>query len=215
MRRAAHEALTKRVVQNYHPIQTKEATILASSLLSSSADVNLSKHFHRTGASAIMSIVYDYPTLESINDPAVKNIEDYVLRISHSIRSGGYLVDIFPWMMYIPERSRILLVVSICMLTYADKRFAKWKQQGLKQFTEDYAMFKGLLDRVRVDLVRSHPQCVIRSPDNTQNRPMEGPDQVSARLCCRTPSIVISVRQKCRTSQEYYSKYTWSILFGV
>ena len=156
MRRAAHEALTKRAVQNYHPTQTKEATILASSLLSSSADsdVDLPKHFHRTGASAIMSIVYDYPTLESINDPAVKNIEDYVLRISRSMRSGG-LVDIFPWMLYIPERSRILLVVSICMLTYAHKRFAKWKQQGLKQFAEDYAMFRGLLDRVRVDLVSS------------------------------------------------------------
>jgi len=215
MRRAAHGALTKRVVQNYYPIQTKEATILASSLLSSSADVDLPKHFHRTGVSAIMSIVYDYPTLESINDPAVKDIEDYVLRLGNSIRSGGYAVDIFPWMVYIPERSRILLVVSICMLTYAHKRFAKWKQEGLKQFTEDYAMFKGLLDRVRVDLVRSRPRCGIRSPDNTQNRPMERTDQVLAHLCCRTPSIVISVSQKCRTSQEYCSKYTWSVLFGV
>ena len=38
MRRAAHEALTKRVVRNYHPIQTKEATILALSLLSPSSE---------------------------------------------------------------------------------------------------------------------------------------------------------------------------------
>jgi hypothetical protein len=118
MRRAAHEALTKRAVQNYHPIQTKEAVILASSLISSSAGVDLPKQFHRTAASTIMSIVYDYPTLESVTDPGVKNIEDYVLRLSQAMRPGRYLVDLFPWMMYIPERSWILLMISICMLTY-------------------------------------------------------------------------------------------------
>ena len=117
MRRAAHEALTKRVVQNYHPIQTKEAIILASSLIKPSADIDLSQEFHRTAASTILSIVYDYPTLESINDPVVKNIEDYVLRLGKALRPGKYLVDILPWMMYIPERSLFLLIISICMLT--------------------------------------------------------------------------------------------------
>jgi len=51
-----------------------------------------------------MSIVYDYPTLESINDPAVKDIEDFILRISNAMKPGRYLVNIFPWMVYIPER---------------------------------------------------------------------------------------------------------------
>jgi len=138
MRRAAHEALTKRAVQKYYPIQTKDATILASSLISSSGDVDLlvdlPKHFHRAGASTIMSIVYDYPTLKSENDPAVKNIEDFMLRLGKAMAPGRYLVDVFPWMMHIPER------------------FAKWKQEGLKQFSEDNAMFRGLLDRVQVDI---------------------------------------------------------------
>jgi len=72
-------------------------------------------------------------------------------------------------------------------------------------------MFKGLLDRVQVDLVRSRSKRDIWSPNDTQHRPMEGTDQVSARLCCRTPSTIISVRQKCRTSQEYCSEYNdWS-----
>jgi hypothetical protein len=118
MRRAAHEALTKRAVQNYYPIQTKEATILAWSLVSSPANVDLPKQFHRAGASTIMSIVYDYPTLESMNDPAVSYIEDFMLRISNAMKPGSYLVDIFPWMMYIPERSCIFLIIPICMLTY-------------------------------------------------------------------------------------------------
>ena len=122
MRRAAHEVLTKRAVQNYYPLQTKEATILASSLISSSAGVDLPKQFHRTGASTIMSIVYDYPTLKSENDPAVKNIEDFMLRICDAMKPGRYLVDIFPWMMYIPERSWIRLMMPIRMLTFDSQK---------------------------------------------------------------------------------------------
>jgi hypothetical protein len=104
MRRAARDALTKRVVQNYHPIQAKEATILVSSLLSSTG-FNLENEFHRATSSAIMSIVYDYPTLESTDDPTLKKIEEYILRISHAGKPGSYFVDMFPWMLHIPERS--------------------------------------------------------------------------------------------------------------
>ena len=118
MRRAAHEALTKRAVQNYYPIQTKEATILASSLLSPSDGVSIEKGFHRLAASTILSIVYDYPTLQSIKDPILEKIEDYVLRISHAVTPGSYYVDIFPWMMYIPERSRTYSIVSMYILTH-------------------------------------------------------------------------------------------------
>ena len=114
MRRAAHEALTKRVVQNYRPIQTKEATILASSLLSPSDGLGRERQFHRLAASTILSIVYDYPTLESINDPILEKIEAYNLRISHAVTPGSFYVDFFPWMMYIPERSRIYPIVSRC-----------------------------------------------------------------------------------------------------
>ena len=41
IRRAAHEALTKRAVQNYHPIKTKEATILVSSILPISSKIGI------------------------------------------------------------------------------------------------------------------------------------------------------------------------------
>ena len=104
MRRAAHESLTKRVVQNYHPIQTKEATILVSSLLAPSADLKQDRHFKRLATSTIMSIVYDYPTIMSEHDHAVENIERYLDRLSSAFTVGSYFVDIFPWMNYIPAR---------------------------------------------------------------------------------------------------------------
>src|SRR5579863_4736187 len=136
MRRAAHEALTKRAVQNYYPIQTKEATVLTSSLLSSSASLNLENQFHRLTVSTILSVIYDYPTLESINDPIIETIEDYVLRLSHAIIPGSFYVDIFPWMMHIPKRSYIYSIVWLCILitgARSYKRLAKWKREGLKQ----------------------------------------------------------------------------------
>ena len=69
-----------------------------------------------------MSIVYDYPTLESENDPAVKNIEDFMFRICDAMKPGRYLVDILPWMMYIPERSWIRLMMPIRMLTFDSQK---------------------------------------------------------------------------------------------
>ena len=105
MRRAAHEALTKRAVQNYRPVQMKEATILVSSLLTPSAGLKQDGHFKRSAASTIMSIVYDYPTIVSEHDHAVEGIEKYNDRLSYTMTMGYYLVDIFPWMKHIPARS--------------------------------------------------------------------------------------------------------------
>jgi cytochrome P450 len=104
MRRASAEALTKRMVQKYQPIQTKEANILVSSLLTPSADLRQDRHFKRLAASTIMSIVYDYPTIMSEHDHVVEEIERYNDRLSHAFIVGSYFVDIFPWMNHIPAR---------------------------------------------------------------------------------------------------------------
>jgi cytochrome P450 len=110
-RRTAHEALTKREMPNYHPTQMKEATILVSSLLTPSADLKQDKHFKRLAASAIMSVVYDYPTVVSEQDHTIEIIEIYNDRVIHAMAMGSYLVDIFPWMNHIPERSRLFLFI--------------------------------------------------------------------------------------------------------
>jgi len=108
LRRVTHEALTKRALRNYHPIQMKEATILASSLLAPSANLKRDWHFKRLAASSLMSIVYNYPTIMSEHDHAIEKIEKYGDCLSHALLTGSYFVEIFPWMKYIPERSRLL-----------------------------------------------------------------------------------------------------------
>ena len=127
MRRAAHEALTKRAVQSYHPIQMKEATILVSSLLKRSASLEQEKHFKRLAASTMMSIIYDHPTIMSEHDHAVGKIKVYNDRMSHASNVGSYFVDIFPWMNYIPERSWL----SVCgLIVNADGQTKQDSQSG-------------------------------------------------------------------------------------
>ena len=94
-RRAAHEALTKSTIQNYHPIQMKEASILVSSLLMHSANQKLEKKFKRLAASIIMSIVYDYPTILSEHDDAVEKIKKCISRFTKAMLMGSYFVDMF------------------------------------------------------------------------------------------------------------------------
>jgi hypothetical protein len=139
MRRAAHEALTKRAVKTYNHIQTKEATILVSSLLIPSADLKQDKHFKRLAASTIMSIVYDYPTIMSEHDHAVEKIETYNERTGHAAGMGSYFVDIFPWMKHIPERSwhpsSRCLVMNTYGLTKPDSRNGSGMAYGHLQRT--------------------------------------------------------------------------------
>jgi len=102
MRRAQHEVLTKTVVRDYHPTFCKEAIILASSILKNPKA--LDQHFKRSSASATMSILYDYPTLEGEHDQTVTEINTFVERVSAAAAPGAYLVELLPWMIYIPER---------------------------------------------------------------------------------------------------------------
>ena len=104
MRRASHEALTKVAVQRYHPLQTKEATILVSALLANPE--NRTQHIQRAATSTIMSMLYDYPTLASAEDKAVQDMD----RTSHWVArtmAWFFIVEFVPWIMHIPQRSTI------------------------------------------------------------------------------------------------------------
>ncbi|KAH9175638.1 cytochrome P450 [Lactarius sanguifluus] len=133
-RRAAQATLSKEAVQEYYPVLTKEATVLVSALLTNSSSSDRTKHFQRAATSAIMSVLYDYPTLISGQDTAIKGIDNYNQRVEYAATPGSFLVESFPWMMYIPER------------------FAQWKREGLQQAAEHQEMFLRLLNRVRGDL---------------------------------------------------------------
>ncbi|KAH9070779.1 cytochrome P450 [Lactarius deliciosus] len=127
-RRAGHQVLTKAAVRGYHNVLRKEGILLTSALLANPGA--LEKHFQRATASATMTILYDYPTLETENDKNLKEILAYAERQSTTSAPGAYLVELFPWMLHIPER------------------FARWKYEGNRDFTRFNNLFKSLFDRV-------------------------------------------------------------------
>jgi hypothetical protein len=61
-------------------------------------------HFQRSSASATMSILYDYPTLENEHDKNLIGILDFIDRMSAAVAPGAHLVELFPWMVHIPAR---------------------------------------------------------------------------------------------------------------
>ena len=149
MRRATQEALSKTAVQRYHPILTKQATILASALLNKPE--NRDRHIQRAVASTIVSILYDSPTLTSKQDNAVQDIsKSFNLSLRAAVRTS--LVEFFPWMLYVPQMSRLFSAISSMHLTSKD-RFAKWKREALEQSAERAERFLRLFNRVKADIV--------------------------------------------------------------
>jgi hypothetical protein len=51
-----------------------------------------------------MSILYDYPTLETENDNTLKEIHAFNDHVSEAAAPGAHLVELFPWVMHIPDR---------------------------------------------------------------------------------------------------------------
>ena len=152
MRRAQHGMLTKSAVRDYYPTFCKEAIILASSILKNPKA--LEQHFNRSSASATMSILYDYPTLEDEHDKTVTEINIFIERMSAAVAPGAHLVEFLPWMIHIPERyASMLYIVCLKYLSKENSRFARWKREGLEHFRQHTALFNRCLNTVCDNIV--------------------------------------------------------------
>ncbi|KAI9441899.1 cytochrome P450 [Lactarius indigo] len=131
-RRLAVEGFSKSAAQNFHPIQNREAIMLALALMKSPP--NLVKYFHRHASSIMLSVNYHLPPVESEDDPRVVEVETHVRRLLREMHPGTRLVENLPWLRYIPSR------------------FAKWKRDAQHWFIHDSLMFQRLLGNVVNDL---------------------------------------------------------------
>jgi hypothetical protein len=94
MRKAASEKLSTSLVKEFYKTQMKEAVVQACDLLDKPA--RRDRHFHRTAASATLSIVYGHPTLTSEQDHIVRVINNFSERLFHAAPMGAHLVEFFP-----------------------------------------------------------------------------------------------------------------------
>ena len=65
---------------------------------------NLEKHLQRHASSIMLTVNYNFPPVESEDDPAVVGAVKYVERMMHEMRPGTRLVEFFPWLRYVPSR---------------------------------------------------------------------------------------------------------------
>jgi hypothetical protein len=76
--------------------------MLALVLIQSPSD--LIKHLQRHAASIMLSILYHLPPPDSENDPVVVEIREHIERWVRELQPGARLVDILPWLRYVPSR---------------------------------------------------------------------------------------------------------------
>ncbi|KAH8977256.1 cytochrome P450 [Lactarius hatsudake] len=136
-RRPAVEGFSKSVVPDFYPIQSREAIMLALSLMDSPP---MKKHFQRHAWSIILSINYHLPPVESEDDPVIVGVVNHMERAAHELRPGARLVEYFPWMRYVPSR------------------FAKWKRDAQYWFIQDSLRHERLLSKVADDLAKGIDQ---------------------------------------------------------
>ena len=101
-RRVAAEDFSRSVVQRFHPIQNREAIMLALVMMKS--PLNLEKHFNRHAWSIMLSVNYHLPPVKSEDDPSVVRANEHVRRMMYEVQPGTRLVEIFPWLRHIPSR---------------------------------------------------------------------------------------------------------------
>ncbi|KAF8260171.1 cytochrome P450 [Lactarius quietus] len=139
IRRVTVEGYSKSVANNFYPIQSREALMLALALIKSPPDAE--KHLQRHASSIMLSVNYHFPPVESEDDPVVDGVVKHSERIVYEMQPGARLVEFFTWMRHIPSR------------------FAKWKRDAEYWFVQDSLMFEGLLGKVANDLANGidHP----------------------------------------------------------
>ena len=94
------DGFSKTAVQQFHPIQNREAVMLALALMKGPPSP---KKFQRHMWSSLLTIIYNHPPAESEDDPAVAGVTNHILRIMHEVHPGMRLVEFFPSMKYIPS----------------------------------------------------------------------------------------------------------------
>ena len=136
MRKVAHEALSGSSAITFQPLQEKGAALLAARLLRTPEGWNA--HIGHIVASSMLAIIYRWSWVDPQTDSVVRQIFDLSHRIAYAAVPGNSSVDIFPWMIYMPEW------------------MAKWKRTGRACFRKDTDMFVSLMNHVKHRMVRTH-----------------------------------------------------------
>ena len=106
----------------------------------------------------MLSIVYNISTVSSADDPTVTTLNRFNELFVEYTSPGKYLIEFFPWMLYIPAS------------------FAKWKREAREARHYFTKLFEGMVQDVQHRIVRfylaSSPQLLTHTlQDQGDERP--------------------------------------------
>ncbi|KAG2137958.1 cytochrome P450 [Suillus clintonianus] len=106
MRRALHTHLQPKAAEGYHPLQMSHAKKTVLDILDDPR--NFQKHATTYAATTIIKITYGETTPASTIDIEVKEMRQFLDTFRLALRPGAYLVDLIPWLKYLPGYGRNL-----------------------------------------------------------------------------------------------------------
>ncbi|KAH9980243.1 cytochrome P450 [Lactifluus volemus] len=136
MRKASNELFSKESIERFHENQIAEAVLLVSDSLAKPAQ--LEQNFRRSSASTALSVIYGHPTTISEENHIAGLINDFVHCIARAACPGTHLVEVFPWMRFIPSR------------------LAKWKRYAETWHKKISEMFEGLIEPVKIKVAEGN-----------------------------------------------------------
>ncbi|KAF5368991.1 hypothetical protein D9758_002839 [Tetrapyrgos nigripes] len=149
MRRAGESALGVRSSSHYHGMQTNETVLLAYDILNKPD--NWTYHVQRSAASAILSLVYAIPSIQSPEDPTFAFMDDFLTRSTAALL---HVIDAFPILDKLPGF------------------IARWRHNAGKDFQRFTGVFEEMYLRIKNKFVDGMEQrssfCAILA--ETQDR---------------------------------------------
>ncbi|KAG1782292.1 cytochrome P450 [Suillus placidus] len=99
-RRALHTHLQPKSAEAYQPLQMSQAKTVILDILDDPHNFQI--HIATYAATTIMKIAYGKTTPTSANDPEIREARQLINRFRTVLCHGYYLVDLIPWLKYIP-----------------------------------------------------------------------------------------------------------------
>ncbi|KZV76252.1 cytochrome P450 [Peniophora sp. CONT] len=128
-RRAVHEGFSRSAVKRFHPALVEDAIRLALSLSHDPSEFR--KHYQHYACSTVLAVTYDRPLHGKPEDDSLRvQIDAIVRKLVAAASPGAHLVEIMPWMLWLPEW------------------MAKWKRDALEAHRVARTFFLGLIEQV-------------------------------------------------------------------
>ncbi|KAI0027868.1 cytochrome P450 [Vararia minispora EC-137] len=157
VRRAVQEAFRPSAAERYHALEAKEAARLAGALTADTPAAlqgNHSRHFVHYVASTVLAITYDRAVRSAEDEAIVVEVEHIAKVFAGATMTGAYLVDLFPWMLFIPGRHVKIM-------------FAKWKRDAVAWHAHTSHFLGDLIGEVKGRMMKEANEearpCLVRT----------------------------------------------------